>query len=132
MKKEYIFEITIRPVPASRPRVGKNGTYYTKTYSNFRKEMSKYLEQFKENKEYSINENCLFSVEFEFICPSPKKKTIKTPRGDLDNFMKGPLDCITYNCIVWKDDTQVSEITATKRFTEANESNKIKIKIKEL
>ena len=43
----------------------------------------------------------------------PQSPKFHTNRGDVDNFCKGAMDCLT-TCKVWKDDAQVVSLKAEK------------------
>jgi len=109
-----------KPVSASRPRVSSYGSYYSKSYENYRKETALLLKKIA--KLYPIDEKQLFRVEMEFICYKPKQPSNKDcPRYDIDNLVKAPLDSITKAKMIWKDDIQITEITASKRYQEKGE-----------
>lgn len=78
--KEYKLFIPLLPVPASRVRVTRWGTFYLKNYENFRQSCKAYLK--KISKEYPTSKN-VFRVKMDFICYKPKKPTHNYPRGDL-------------------------------------------------
>lgn len=114
------------PVSASRPRISKYGSYYSKSYMNYRAETHKFLKSIR--KDYPIDETSLFKVELEFLCYKPKKPSNKDcPRYDIDNLIKAPLDAITYSEMIWKDDIQILEVKAKKRYTEDGEVHGTKI-----
>jgi Holliday junction resolvase RusA-like endonuclease len=120
-ERSYFFEV--EPVPASRPRVTRWGTYYGKRYERFRVAMVQAL-QF--NKSAPISGDLW--LEAEFICPPPKKITRTSPRGDIDNYVKGPLDSMTKHGGFWNDDDQIVHIEATKRYQKGNEKYGIRIR----
>lgn len=128
MQTTFNIFIPVRPVPASRPRVGKYGAYYTENYANFRDECKSFLSKFYVRELHRATTD-IYKVEIEFICQSPKKKSNAYPRGDIDNFIKGPLDVLTHCGFFWEDDVQITEIKATKRYAEGNEQYGIKIKV---
>jgi Holliday junction resolvase RusA-like endonuclease len=115
-----------KPMSASRPRISKWGAYYSKTYMNYRKEVALILNKIK--KDYPIDEKALFSVHLEFICYKPKSPSNKEcPRYDIDNLVKAPLDSITHAKMIWKDDIQILEIFASKRYQKEGEPYGTKI-----
>ena len=117
-----------KPMSASRPRVSKWGAYYSKTYMNYRKEVSLILNKIK-NK-YPIDEKALFRVDLEFICYKPKSPSNKDcPRYDIDNLIKAPLDSITHAKMIWNDDIQIIEVSASKRYQDKGEPYGTKILI---
>jgi len=52
------------------------------------------------------------SVHLEFYCKRPKTTKRDTPRGDIDNYMKGILD--SANGILWGDDDQIVKCSGKK------------------
>lgn len=121
--------IPVKPVPASRPRVSRFGTYFSKNYEAFRNACFNYLSKIK--KKYPQTD-AKFKVDIEFICHRPKKPAQEYPRGDVDNYLKGPLDALTKVGMVWFDDTQVTDLRGTKRYAKGDEEIGMKVKIKQL
>lgn len=100
------------PVPASRPRVSKWGVYYGKRYTAWRKEAEKQLKEVKD-----ITDEPLIVVVEHYV---KKPKTTKRlyPQGDVDNYLKPPLDAITTHSKHWEDDDQVVAAFTFKTYTE--------------
>lgn len=105
------------PVPASRPRVGKFGTYYPKTYANWKKAGEDACEKVPGK---SITEEPLF-VLVDVVVERPKKPANEYPHPDVDNYAKAALDLITKGGLIWKDDKQVVTLYSTKRYAEKDE-----------
>lgn len=122
--------IPVKPVPASRPRISRYGNYYPKTYTDFRKETFKFLQQFQNKRK--ANPDAEYSVVLEIICKKPKEPSNDYPRGDVDNYAKSYLDSITYAQIAWGDDTQIVDLRVKKRYQKEGEDYGAKIKIKQL
>ena len=120
-EREYFFEV--EPVPASRPRVSKWGTYYGKRYEKFRREMREVLRQYPEAPLVGP-----LAVWLEFHISPPKTTKREWPRGDVDNYIKGPLDSMTTHGGFWEDDDQIVFVRATKIFTEVGQPNGIRIR----
>lgn len=99
------------PVPASRPRVSKWGTYYGKNYKRFRKAMAKELEGYPH-----LPMTGPLEVKVVFYCRRPKKPTRTWPRGDIDNYEKALYDSM--NGIVFDDDDQIVQHTVRKQYSE--------------
>jgi Holliday junction resolvase RusA-like endonuclease len=118
--------IPINPVPASRPRVSKWGTYYGATYDRWRKDAHRAL-AFLELEPVSGK----LSVHCEFIVQRPKTTKREYPRGDLDNFEKAALDILT-QVEAWGDDDQIIHLSSHKRFTLPDEEPGTKVTIEEV
>ncbi|MDK1104231.1 MAG: RusA family crossover junction endodeoxyribonuclease [Actinomycetota bacterium] len=109
------------PTPASRPRVGRWGVYYTPTYKAYRKAAHAAIpactQQPLKGELYAI---------MEFVCHRPKTTKRCTPLGDIDNHVKSILDAVVgekknrHGYIV--DDDQIARLTATKRWVEEGET----------
>ena len=61
------FVINVNPVPASRPRVTKWGTYYGKNYERFRRDVRNEIHSHKGKKLFGP-----IIALVEIICPRPK------------------------------------------------------------
>jgi len=139
MKNTICLTYNINPIPASRPRVTRWGTYYGKRYSNFKKEM-------KERTSYESRENLkntviwiegLIFADMTFFIPmarswSKKKKSLKNGQycdnnADLDNYEKAILDSL--NGIYFKDDRQIVSQKSQKIWAD---KGKIKIILREI
>ena len=129
MTSKEIF-IPVKPTPASRPRVSRYGTYHTKGYADFRSAMNKFFLSLEGD--FEPIDKVKFKVELEIICHIPKKPTNPYPRGDVDNYVKGYLDCITYAQLFWADDIQVTELVASKRYQEKGEDYGARVRITQL
>lgn len=106
----------IEPVPASRPRVTRWGTYYGKRYANFRKEFAGILGQTDLPKDLPLRGRLKAIVSFFVSKPKTSKRS--WPVGDLDNYLK-TLD--VFNGVLWADDDQICEFDADKRFVGSDE-----------
>lgn len=109
------FVFPIAPVPASRPRVTKWGTYHLKTYKDWLEYAGIYLS----GEEVRIPAQPLH-INIEFVCTKPRTTKLVTPKGDIDNYLKAPLDAITHAGI-WEDDKWIVSVHASKRFQEQGE-----------
>jgi len=117
------------PVPASRPRVTRWGTYYTKTYKAYRVLADKAIPK---SRQPAVTGN--LRAYIEFVCAKPRTTKRQNPRGDIDNHCKAILDAITgikkkelkgY----WNDDDQIVDLTAIKRWPDAGETPHTRIRI---
>lgn len=109
--------ITNEPVPASRPRVTRWGTYHAKPYKTWLDSAEQHLPGLKARIEHETN----LLVIVESICTRAKTSKLVRPKGDVDNYAKGPLDAITHSERYWKDDVQVIDLVSRKRFAAKGE-----------
>ncbi len=119
--------LPLPPVPASRPRVGRWGVYYGKSYAQWKLEADKLLKDI----DMELVEGPL-QVEVEQVCKRPKTTKRTYPTGDVDNHAKGPLDAITRAPSGWNDDDQIVELKVTKRYAKENETPCSKVKWKKV
>lgn len=117
MKNTINLTFNISPVPASRPRVTRWGTFYGKKYKQFKLEMELLL--IDSDKNNSVNPvtwlEGLISADMTFFVPmakswSKKKKASKNGQfcdnnADLDNYEKSILDSLSG--IYFYDDRQI-------------------------
>ncbi len=114
--------IPIAPVPASRARVTRFGTYYGKRYKAFMAKMSEWVSENRtligppsKRKKWLIFRNTI-TVRIDLFCRTPKKPANCYPTGDVDNYAKGVLD--SFNGVLWEDDSQIVELTVTKCYSD--------------
>lgn len=115
--------IPVKPVPASRPRVSRNGTHYSPTYETWRRQARQVLKRFFQ--EFPL-ENPLFVIT-EVICPKPKSTRREYPRGDTDNFEKAVWDSITSSHAIWADDDQIVGNLTWKRYAGVGEEHGVRV-----
>lgn len=111
------FTILLDPVPASRPRVSKWGTYYGKRHKAFQSDAAAHLGTLREDgilPQPPLSGG--LSVEVEFKVKRPKSTKLDRPRGDIDNYLKILFDCLTGH--LWEDDVLVEDVSATKEWAE--------------
>jgi len=106
----HLFWFNTAPVPASRPRVSKFGTYYGKRYKQFRAAFQQEVAEFRKGFRPLLADR--LRVEASFVVPKPKSGKLVVPRGDIDNYLKALFDGC--NELVWRDDVQIVEVKATK------------------
>jgi Holliday junction resolvase RusA-like endonuclease len=113
----YEFRIPFAAVPASRPRVARNGgVFYSKRYAEFRRRVTLWIrsKKFKMIPARSpIEVHCLFGM------PMPKSQFIMGPhdgKQDLDNCIKGVLDCMQGE--LFDDDRYVYKLHCVKVWTD--------------
>jgi len=117
MKSTIGLIFDINPVPASRPRVTRWGTFYGKKYKQFKLEMGLLLIDADKNNPVNPTKwlEGLISADMTFFIPmakswSNKKKTSKNGQfcdnnADLDNYEKAILDSL--NNVYFHDDKQI-------------------------
>lgn len=106
--------VFVPPVPASRPRVTRWGTYYGKTYKNYMTDSEKAIPRAACPLEGNLQ------ADVEFVCERPKTTKRLNPRGDIDNHLKSIFDAVT-KAGYWHDDDQVVSVRAFKRFVATGE-----------
>ena len=108
-------------VACPRPRVTKYGVFYPKKYQDFKDFL---YNNFINNNIKHIQEGAIrLELEFYVKIPSSYSKKLKeelhlkyiTKRPDIDNYIKSIMDGL--NSFAWEDDSQVSEISAFKKYT---------------
>lgn len=120
--------VPLKPVPASRPRVARNGgVFYTKTYAQYIRDLEKFLKTL-------VREPLtgLIHCDLQFVIPRFKTVERPYPRQDLDNLTKAIWDAMTKCEKFWADDSQVVSMTASKRFVDEDEEPHTLIYLKEL
>lgn len=110
-----------KPVPASRPRVTRFGTYYLKTYKAYKDDAHAAIPVCKTG---ALTGD--LACRIQFVCHKPKSTKRISPLGDIDNHCKAILDALVGNkatsaraCQLKKyieDDMQIIALSATKRF----------------
>lgn len=122
----FSFDIQLAPVPASRPRVSKWGTYYLKTYADWKSAAAGFMPA-----PPATPATGELAVTLLMVCKRPKKLTQPIPNGDIDNFSKAALDAVN-DAGLWGDDKQVVSLHATKRYAEPGEQPKTHIEIRSM
>ena len=112
------YRLNLDPVPASRPRVSKWGTYYGKRHKAFRSAALTLLSELREQGDLpQAPLSGSLGVRVGFNVKRPKTSKLTEPRGDIDNYLKILLDCCTG--YLWEDDVQIQRICSYKLFAEA-------------
>lgn len=114
----------LRPVPASRPRVTRWGTYYSKTYKDWMAAADAALP------EATVTYSLPVHVRLTIVCHRPKSTKLLTPRGDIDNYEKAIYDALTKKNY-WTDDTLIQSHRVLKRYAEAGEHPHYEIEIRD-
>lgn len=102
--------IPLQPVPASRPRVSRWGTYYPKRHKEY---WAAALDLLERNPLDPITKPVGVNVTFRL--QKARTSRLDDPHPDIDNLMKMVFDLMT-EIGVWKDDKQVVRVSATKVF----------------
>lgn len=110
-----VVRFPVNPVPASRPRVTRFGTYYSKTYKAWLAAAMAAVAPCPYPPVFGH-----YEVLVESIVERPRTTKLSRPKGDVDNYAKGPLDVLT-KLRYWPDDADITVLTSTKRFTNAGE-----------
>jgi len=109
---EFVFPLN--PTPASRPRIGKYGTYFTGPYKDFRFKAAEVVNHLL-GPDFQPLDGILH-VDIECYVQRPKSPTKDYPRGDVDNYAKAILDSL--NGKLWVDDSQIIQLYVTKSYAE--------------
>ena len=122
----FTLTLHVKPVPASRPRVTRWGTYYLKTYKAYKDAAHEAIPVCTEQ-----TLTCELGATVEFICHRPKSTKLVSPRGDIDNHLKAIFDAVVgvaatkkVKCKLKKyikDDEIISHVDARMRYAEPNE-----------
>lgn len=107
----------LTPVPASRPRVTKWGSFYPATYTKWTAAAKDILAVKGDKLEGAI------ALYVEHVIPRPKTSKLGAPHPDIDNLTKAPMDLLTKDGRVWDDDKQVVLLVALKRFADPGEEH---------
>ena len=119
MTKHFTFNIP--PVPASRPRVTRWGTYYAKKYTDYQSEMGCLLTDMEVHPYTELLEvEVIFHVEMAKSWSKKKKKDKDTKycdnNADIDNYIKAIFDAL--NGVLYEDDKQIVRIkNSEKRYS---------------
>ena len=118
-KEGWGVTIPLNPVPASRPRVSKWGTYYLKTYATWKKEAEAQLKPYRLAKKDRFTGSVF--VALTMVIKRPAKPTNPYPRGDIDNYEKAAYDAVTTAGVMWEDDVQIIHSVTCKRYADEGE-----------
>lgn len=119
--------LPLAPVPAARPRVGRWGTYYPKTYAKWRETVKRLVEGMSFRTPPTTR--ALFVSVF-MVCARPKTTKRLWPRGDVDNFVKAACDAL--NKAAYGDDDQIVRLYAEKRYVRPDEAPHTRVTTKEI
>lgn len=122
----YNIKIPINPIPASRPRVTRYGTFYKEPYNSFKAVFRRLvINDSLKTKSSSYDMSMALKMTIVFYVKTPismsrKKQMLlegqyHTKRPDLDNLIKSIKDAM--NGVWYKDDSQVVSLVAEKRWS---------------
>ena len=122
MNKIFNFQVYVKPVPASRPVVTKNGTFYKKIYSDYKEMLTQFAKLAKSapKSDKPLFLKCRFCFEVPKSWSKVKKANTyyHTGKPDLDNLVKALKDAL--NGVIYVDDAQVCRLDAEKHYGERN------------
>ena len=117
--------ISLEPVSASRPRVTRFGTFYAKPYRTWIDQAKKLIPE----GDLSFDKNKPLIAVIETVSTKARTSKLFFPRGDVDNFAKGPLDVITKVGGYYDDDNQIVTLISVKRFAAFGEEAHTKVEL---
>lgn len=113
--------VDISPAPASRPRVGKFGAFYSGSYQTFRKELDAFKNEHADDEFFQVKfeKDVPIVADIVIVCEKPKSGKKEWPKGDVDNYAKAILD--GFNGVLYHDDDQIVRMTVEKGYAEFGE-----------
>jgi len=121
----YTFVLPFLPAPKGRPRVGKFGVYTPKKTRDSENQIKDFIFSFsKLFFEQPTKMAIGVELQFTMIRPKSSKKKYPTVKPDIDNLIKTLLDAM--NGIIYADDNQIIDLSASSRYGE-EEKTKIKL-----
>lgn len=110
MKSQTTIRVSLTPVPASRPRVGRWGTYYSKRYKQWMIDAAALLPISK-----APPLDTPLTLAVIFAIPRSKHSKLITPVGDGDNYEKAIFDLLQKQGYI-ADDRLITTCVWRKRF----------------
>lgn len=134
---EIIITLPLQPVACPRPRVSKFGTYYPKTYKEYLKRASAFI-NLEYQKHIGVLQDEMLEIDCTFVFNRPNYMYAKkyaagriphTKRPDVDNLVKATNDVLQATNII-KDDSQIYYLSCRKYYSAKEEGPSITIQIK--
>ena len=111
--KTYEFRIDMDPVPKGRPRFTSKGRAYTPKATVIAETEIKRAVS-KQFRAAPLEGPLYVGMAFYIKRPKSVKRALPVCRPDIDNYIK-MMDAL--NKLVWLDDSQIVDISASKRYT---------------
>lgn len=106
--------VPIEPMPVPRMRMTMRGgsarAYPHPRYSAWLKECGSWFERSYDGE----TTDQLLQVDLMMFMEKPRTGKLPSPKGDIDNMAKGPLDAA--NGKLWVDDSQIVELSCSKEY----------------
>ena len=104
-------KLHLQPVPASRPRVTRWGTYYLKTYQEWMDVAMASVPEAQFKFPGQVKVHMTFGIQ------KARTSKLARPHGDIDNYEKGIYDILTKKGY-WLDDVEITKHTVQKIFVQ--------------
>lgn len=125
MQVEHNFFLPVTPNAAQRTRTACRGkfaqVYLDPKYREWRATAEAALTAIAGPEDFRPYAERPIKIATEILVARPKTSKLLYPRGDLDNLEKSLWDAITATGKWWKDDVQIIESFATKRWATPDE-----------
>jgi Holliday junction resolvase RusA-like endonuclease len=119
----------IDPVAKARPRFTRQGRAYTSADTlKFERSLRVLLASIRT--ETYQSGALIVGLGFWVVPPKKPRQSHPSVRPDLDNFVKAVLDAA--NGILWKDDGQIVELYAFKRYARGRSVGMVQIQVQKL
>lgn len=116
MKLLEMFVHNPAPVAKARPRFTRNGRTYTPKSTRQAEESLAYIARLVRQLSHPWEGEVSLQIQVYLTRPKSSKRPSPTVKPDLDNYIK--LVCDALNGIVWRDDSQVTQVSASKTYCE--------------
>jgi len=124
--------VATAPSPTSRPRFARIGnfvrTYFAENYQTYVADCQRAFAVHADS--YPIGGHPLV-CRVDVIGERPKTTKLSSPRGDVDNYVKGALDAAT-KAGLWSDDGRIETLIVTKRWAKPGEEPGVLLTVGEM